>query len=131
MGTDDTADDVVRVLDRCHPVSHRFVDCVAKRLRAAFDRTDLCAQKLHAKDIRFLSPNIFAAHVDGAGQTEMGARGGRGNTMLAGAGFGDHACLAHSQRQQCLTDRVVDLVRTGVVEVFSFEPDLGSSDRFG
>ncbi len=45
MRTDDAADDVVRVLDRCHPVSHRFVDGVAKRLGAAFDRTDFGTQQ--------------------------------------------------------------------------------------
>ncbi len=60
----------------------------------------------------------------------MGTGGGRGDAVLAGAGFGDHACLAHPQRQQCLADRVVDLVSTGVIEVFTFEPDLGSPDRF-
>ncbi len=36
--------------------------------------------------------------------------------MLAGAGLGDDAGLAHALDEQCLAERVVDLVRAGVVE---------------
>ena len=41
--------------------------------------------------------------------------------MLSGTGLGDHPRLAHLAGQQGLTQHVVDLVRTGVVQVFSFE----------
>jgi hypothetical protein len=44
--------------------------------------------------------------------------------VLAGAGFGDDARLAHAARQQGLADHVVDLVRAGVVQVFALEEDL-------
>ena len=54
----------------------------------------------------------------------MGTGGGGGDAVLAGAGFGDHALLAHPQREQRLAERVVDLVGAGVVEVFALEPDL-------
>ena len=47
--------------------------------------------------------------------------------MLAGAGFGDHALLAHAEREQRLADRVVDFVCAGVVEVFALEPDLSAA----
>ena len=43
--------------------------------------------------------------------------------MLTGAGLGDHAGLAHLPGEQRLTEHIVDLVRTGVVEVFSLEED--------
>ena len=39
--------------------------------------------------------------------------------MLSGAGFGDDARLLHAPRQQGLTDAVVDLVRTGMVQIFA------------
>ena len=41
--------------------------------------------------------------------------------MLAGAGLGDDAGLAHPARQQRLTERVVELVRAGVVEILALE----------
>ena len=44
--------------------------------------------------------------------------------MLACAGFGNHAGLAHALGQHGLADHVVDLVRAGVVQVFTFEKDL-------
>ena len=47
--------------------------------------------------------------------------------MLAGAGLGDDAGLAHALGQQCLAQNVVDLVRAGVVEVFALEEDPGAA----
>ena len=46
--------------------------------------------------------------------------------MLAGAGLGDDALLAHATREQRLPEHVVDLVRTGVVEVLALEVDARS-----
>jgi len=47
--------------------------------------------------------------------------------VLAGAGLGDDARLAHAPRQHGLADDVVDLVRAGVIEVFAFEVDLSTA----
>ena len=41
--------------------------------------------------------------------------------MLAGAGFGDDARLAHAAGQKDLAHGVVDFVRAGVKQVFAFE----------
>ena len=41
--------------------------------------------------------------------------------MLARAGLGDDAVLAHAPREQRLAEHVVDLVRTGVREVFALQ----------
>ena len=71
--------------------------------------------------------NVLAAHVDVARQAEQGAGGGRRHPVLAGAGLGDDARLAHALGEQDLTKAVVDLVRAGVVEVLSLEVDLGAS----
>ncbi len=51
--------------------------------------------------------------------------------MLPGTGFGDDAGLAHALGQQGLPQNVVDLVRTGVVEVFTFEEDPGPAGVLG
>ena len=47
--------------------------------------------------------------------------------MLTGAGLGDHPRLAHLTGQQRLTQHVVDLVRSGVVQVFSLQEDPGAT----
>ena len=52
---------------------------------------------------------------------EQGGRGGRGDAVLAGAGLGDEAGLAHPPGEQRLAEDVVDLVRAGVVEVLALE----------
>ena len=44
------------------------------------------------------------------------------------AGFGNHPRLAHAPRQHGLADGVVDLVCTGVVEVFALEVNLRAAD---
>jgi hypothetical protein len=44
--------------------------------------------------------------------------------MLARAGFGDDAGLAHADGQQDLADAIVDLVRARVVQFLALEPYL-------
>ena len=43
--------------------------------------------------------------------------------MLARAGLGDHAALAHVAREQRLADGVVHLVRAGVIQVLALQID--------
>jgi hypothetical protein len=51
--------------------------------------------------------------------------------MLAGAGLGDDPCLAHAFGEQDLADAIVDLVRSGVIELVALEVDLGAAEVFG
>ena len=55
---------------------------------------------------------------------EQRADRGRGHAVLAGAGLGDDALLAHALGQQSLTDAVVDLVGAGVQQVLALEVNL-------
>ena len=82
------------------------------------------AQELHAEHVGPLAADVFLAHVDDAFEAEAGAGRGGGHAVLAGAGLGDDALLAHAARQQGLAERVVDLVGAGVVEVFALQIDL-------
>ena len=123
MRADDRAEAVVGGFDRAHPVAEGLVDGVAERARAAADRPDLGPQELHAEDVGPLPADVFLAHVDDAFQAEAGAGRGGGHAVLAGAGLGDHAPLAHAARQQGLAERVVDLVGAGMVQVFAFQID--------
>ena len=60
------------------------------------------AQQPHAEDIQALAAHVLFAHVDDALQAEQRADGGGGDAVLAGAGFGDDALLAHAPREQRL-----------------------------
>jgi hypothetical protein len=51
--------------------------------------------------------------------------------MLAGAGLGDDPGLAHALGQQDLAEAIVDLVRTGVVELVALEVDLRAAEMLG
>ncbi len=51
--------------------------------------------------------------------------------MLAGAGLGDDPRLAHAFGEQGLTDGVVDLVSTGVVEILALQVNLGAAQLLG
>ena len=127
------AQDVVRRLDVRHPVAHRLVDGVLERRGARRDGADLRAQRTHPQHVRALPLDVLGAHVHDARQVEQGAgRGGR-DAVLTRARLGDDPGLAKPPGQQGLPERVVDLVRAGVGEVFALEvePDRwqGASER--
>ena len=90
--------------------------------------THLGAEQLHAEDVGLLPLDVGRAHVDDAGQAEARRDGGRGHAVLAGAGLGDDARLAHALGQQDLAEAVVDLVRAGVVQLLALEVDLGAAE---
>ena len=51
--------------------------------------------------------------------------------MLASAGLRDDARLAHAQGEQYLPEAVVDLMRAGVVEVFTLQINLCAAKVLG
>src|SRR5690606_21312954 len=94
---------------------------------ASRDRLHFGTQKLHAEDVGLLPLHVRRAHVDNAGKAEACGYGRRGNTVLACTRLGDDTLAAHALCEQNLAEAVVDLVRTGVVQVFALEVDLRSA----
>ena len=86
----------------------------------------LGAEQVHPGDVERLAAGVDRAHVDGAVEPEVRRRGRAGDAVLAGAGLGDHAGLAHPPGQQRLAEHVADLVGAGVVEVLALEQDPGA-----
>ncbi len=72
---------------------------------------------------QFLAADVLAAHVDDALEPEARAHRRGRDAVLAGAGLGDDAVLAEPPREHHLAERVVELVRAGVEEVFALEVD--------
>src|SRR5205814_9874207 len=127
MRSEDRADDVVRRANVRDPIANRFVDRIFQRAAAALHRYDFGAEEMHAKDVELLARHIDFARVDDALQSEERAGGGGGDAVLAGAGLRDDPLLAHSFRDERLTDGVVNLVRAGVIEIFAFEEQSKSA----
>ena len=131
MRAGDGADEVVGVVDVGDPVAHRLVHRVLQRAGAGGHRLHLGAEQLHAEDVGGLALDVGGAHVDGAGQAEQRAHRGGGDAVLAGAGFGDDAGLAHAAGQQDLAHAVVGLVAAGVVQLIALEVDLRAAEVLG
>ena len=89
--------------------------------RAARDRPDLGAERVHPEHVRRLAADVLRAHVHDARQAEQRAGGGGRDAVLAGAGLGDDPGLAEPAGQERLAERVVDLVRAGVGEILALE----------
>ncbi len=121
---DARADDVVAAADVGHPVADRRRDGLLERSRAGVDGLDARAKQPHPLDVGLLAAHVLGTHVDHAFEVEQRAGRGGGHAVLAGARLGDDPALAHPLGQQRLADRVVDLVRAGVVEVLALEIDL-------
>lgn len=73
-----------------------------------------------------LPRHVNVSHDYGTLHIELGAGGGRGDAVLAGACGSNDAAPAHALGQHGLSDGVVDFVGSTVVEVFSLEINLGS-----
>ena len=84
-------------------------------------RHHLGAEQLHAPHVQRLALDVDGTHVDDAAETEQRGRGRGGDAVLAGTRLRDQVLLAHAAGQQGLAEHVVDLVRTGVGEVFALE----------
>ena len=106
------------------PVAHGLADGVFEGAAAVGHADDVRAQQAHAEDVEALAAHVLFAHVDGAIEAEQRADGGGGDAVLARAGFGDDAALAHAPGEQRLAEAVVDLVRAGVEQVFALDVDL-------
>ena len=120
MRPGDRADDIKSVVYVRDPIAHRLVERVFERARAAFDRAHFGPQQFHPPDIRRLADDIRRAHIHHARQPGARRHRRRRDAVLAGAGFGDDAPLAHPLREQNLPGGVVDFVRAGVIQVFAF-----------
>src|SRR6202167_5928987 len=131
MRARDGADAVEGIVHIGDPITQRIVHRILQRARAGFYRDHFGTQHFHADDIGLLPLDIDRAHIDHAVEPEPRAQRRGGDAMLAGAGFGDDAPLAHAPRHHDLAEHIVDLVRAGVVELLALEIDFRAAEMFG
>ena len=121
----------MRAAEVRHPVAHGFVDGFLQRFLARVNRHDVRAEHFHAINIEFLPLAIHRAHVDDAFHAEHRGDGGGGHAVLARAGFGDDAGLAHAPGEEDLAHRVIELVRAGVVQILALEINFRAAEFLG
>ena len=131
MRAGDRTDAVESVVNVGDPVAQRFVHRVFQGARSRLYRKHLRAQHLHADHVGLLPRDIDRAHIDHAFQSKARAQRGGGDAVLARAGLGDDALLAHAPRHHDLAEHIVDLVRAGVVQLLALEIDFCAAEMFG
>jgi len=107
------------------PIAQCLVDGILECARPGIHRAHLCAQETHASDVGRLAGHVLCAHIHHALHAEQRGGRGRGDAVLARARLRDEPAFAHGVCQKPLPQGVVDLVRTGVGQVFPLEPDAG------
>ena len=88
---------------------------------------NLRAQEPHPVYVQRLPLRILFSHENLTFHVHQRRRGGSGYAVLACAGLGDDTSLAHLFRQQHLTQHVVDLVGSGVVQILTLQINLRAS----
>ena len=106
------------------PVAYSLGASIAQSHIARCHRMNGSSKHTHTLNIGVLTLNICLAHEHLALHVHKRAHCGSGNTMLSGTCLGNDACLAHLLCHENLTDGVVYLVRTGMVEVLALEIKL-------
>jgi hypothetical protein len=118
-------------IDVGDPVAQRLVHGVFERAAPEVTGLTLAPSSFMRNTFGLLPLDVGRAHVDFARQTVLRADGRDGDAVLAGAGLGDDARLAHAAGEQDLAEAVVDLVRAGVVELVALEVDLRAAEFLG
>jgi hypothetical protein len=130
VGADGRSDDVVSCVEVNDPSAHGLVDCVTQGLSSSLNSNNLRTKQLDAEDVQGLTPDILGSHVDGALHVELGADSGCRNTVLTSSGLGNNLSFAQSPGNEYLSESVVDLVTSGMVQILSLQPDIGTSGVF-
>ena len=129
MGAENGADAVDSIVVFFHVAFKSGVYRFFQGLLACGDGDDVGAQHFHTDDIGVLLGNIHSAHVNVTLQAEVCSGGGKSHTVLAGTGFGNDLLLAHELGKETFTHAVVQLVGTGVVEIFALEINLALAEN--
>ena len=131
MRSHDRADQVESRVNIGCPVTHRLVDRIFQSCSAVVHAVDLCTQQFHTVYVQPLTANVLFAHIDLAFHIKHCTSSCSCHAVLSGTGFGNDPLLAHFLCQQDLSQHVVDLVCTGVVQVFPLQVDLAAAQISG
>ena len=121
MGTHRGTDDVEGVLGVTAPVSDGLTTGIAQGHVTCAYRMHLGPQHLHTFYVGVLALHVGGTHKHLTLQVHQRTDRSSGYAMLSGTCLCDDARLTHLLGQQNLTDGVVDLVGTGMVQVLTLQ----------
>ena len=124
LGANHRTQDVMRFTNRTHPISHGFVGGILEGSGPQSHPMDGRGEHSHAEDIEpLLTGILFTPLYTSQGSPNNRPAGGCGGHAVPARtpGLRNDSPLAHAFGQQGLPDGVVDLVGTGVGQVFSFK----------
>mmetsp|Transcript_7366 Transcript_7366/g.18026 ORF Transcript_7366/g.18026 Transcript_7366/m.18026 type:complete len:482 (+) Transcript_7366:427-1872(+) len=131
VGTDSRTNQIVCVANISDPVRHGFVDGILECALTILNRDNLGTEGVHTENIKLLTFAIDSTHINSTVQSKHSTYGCGCNTVLSGTGFGNDTGLANSLGQKSLSNSIVDLVGTSVGQIFSLQPNVGSSCQLG
>ena len=102
-----------------NPVAQCLVDRIFKSATSGLDGHNFSAEQLHAGNVESLTFGVNLTHVNNAVESEESGSGSTGHAVLPSSSLGDDALLAHTLCKQRLPQNIVDLVRSGVVEILT------------
>src|SRR6056297_1592074 len=109
-----------------YEVAQGSIHRIGQGLGTLGSRNYLCTEKFHTAYIGSLAFDIDGTHEDLTLDTEKSCGGCGGNTVLTSSRFGNHLFGSHAFGQKELSDRIVDLMGPGMIQIFPFEVDLAA-----
>ena len=106
------------------PVADSLIRGIFQRPVAGLHRTNLSTQHLHSFHIDMLAFYIQCSLIHHTRHVHQCTDGSCCHAMLSCTGFSNDTLLAHLLCQQNLSDGVVNLMGTSMVQVFSFQVEL-------
>ena len=118
---------VVSIIDAFGPFPHGFGYRILQCCGTGGHRDHFGSQELHPVYIQCLTPGILFPHEHNTLHVHQRCRRGCGDSVLTGSCFCNQAGLPHFLCQKSLSQNIIDLMRTGVIQIFPFQIDLRSS----
>ena len=109
------ADYIICVINIGGPVAQGFVHSIFQGPRTRLYRNNVRTQQLHAIDIRRLPDNVFSTHVNMTFQAQFSCNSGTGHAVLPCSCLRNDSRLAHVLSKECLANRIINLMRAGVI----------------
>ena len=108
------------------PVADSLVSSVLQGLVTALNRHNGSTEHLHSLHVHMLSLHIESTHINRARHIHKGTCSSSCHAMLSSACLCDDTCLSHLLCHENLTERVVYLMRSRVVQVLALQIELTS-----
>ena len=130
MWSHSRSNNIMCVIHTAYPFTHSFINRVLQHPGARSHGVYLSAKQFHAVYVQCLSLSIFLSHEYFTFQSQERRCRSGSHPMLPCTGFCNDTGLAHLFSQQALPQCIVNLMCSGVVQIFSLQIDFGSSQIF-